>query len=164
MSDQYDDPFKTFEKHPSVSWKDKPVGTRLVAKVIEAPQLVHARDYETNERDYWDEAKTQPKMTVVTTVETPSGDVLSLWAPKPSALFAAIGDAQQRAGARIAPGGTLTVEYTGDKPNEKNPRLNPAKQFRVEYTPPSAFDSPAQQQPPAQQPMQSAMVDAEPPF
>lgn len=137
MTQQYDDPFATSEKHPSISFKDKPVGTRVVGKVIERPQLVQARDFETGERATWDDGN--PKMTVVTTIEV-NGEKYGLWAPKPSALFAAIADAQQKAGSTIAPGGTISVEYVGDKPNEKNPRLNPAKQYAVSYQPPSAFD------------------------
>jgi hypothetical protein len=62
----------------------------------------------------------------------------SVWAQKPSALFAAIGEAQKAAGKRIEVGGVLAIKYTGDKPNEKNPRLNPAKQYAARYTPPAA--------------------------
>jgi hypothetical protein len=140
MSQQqhYDDPFATSERHPSLSFKDKPIGTRYVCKVVERPNMVQARDFETGERATWDDGN--PKMTVVTGVEV-NGERMSLWAPKPSAMFAAMGEAQQQAGAQIAPGGTLTVEYVGDKPNEKNPRLNAAKQYRVTYEPPSAFDT-----------------------
>lgn len=132
----YDDPFAVSEKHPSLSFKDAPVGTSYTGKVVERPALVQARDYETGERATWDDGN--PKMTVVTTLEV-NGEKVSLWAPKPSAMFAAMGEAQQQAGATIAPGGTLTVEYVGDKPNERNPRLNPQKQYRVTYQPPDAF-------------------------
>ena len=76
-------------------------------------------------------------MSVVIDVEV-DGEPHSLWATKPSALFAAIADAQRTAGAKIEPGGTLVVRYDSDKPNEKNPRLNAAKQFKVRYTAPAA--------------------------
>jgi hypothetical protein len=139
MTTHYDDdPFAVAERHPSLSFKDKPIGTRYVGKVTERPSTVQSRDFETGERATWEDGN--PKMSVVTTLEV-NGEQVSLWAPKPSAMFAAIAQAQQDAGARIAPGGTLTVEYIGDKPNEKNPRLNPAKQYRVTYEPPGAFDS-----------------------
>lgn len=138
---QYDDdPFATRESYPSVSFKDKPVGTRYVMRVVEPPTMVQSRDFETGERATWDDGN--PKMSVVTGVEV-NGERMSLWAPKPSALFVAIGEAQQQANARIAVGGTMTVEYVGDKPNEKNPRLNPAKQYRVTYSPPDAFSQSA---------------------
>jgi hypothetical protein len=111
-------------------------------------------------------------MSVVTQVEI-NGEKRSLWAAKPSALFAAIAKAQQDAGQTIAPGGTLTVRYTGDKANEKNPRLNPAKQFEAKYEPPAAFgdwqqpssgDTSQSAQSPSSWSPSSSTPDAEPPF
>lgn len=136
MSNYDEDPFATAERNPSLSFKDKPIGTRYTGKVVDRPSLVQSRDFETGERATWEDGN--PKMSVVTTLEV-NGEKVSLWAPRPSAMFAAIAQAQQDAGVRIEPGGTLTVEYVGDKPNEKNPRLNPAKQYRVTYEPPDAF-------------------------
>lgn len=134
----YEDPFAQSERNPSISFKDKPIGTSVTGTVVERPTMVQARDFETGERATWDDGN--PKMTVVTTLEV-NGEKYSLWAPKPSAMFAAIAAAQQQAGAQIEPGGKLTVEYVGDKPNEKNPRLNAAKQYAARYEPPSAFDN-----------------------
>lgn len=141
----YDDPFAKPESAPSLSFKDAPVGTRYVCKVVDLPQRVQSRDFETGERATWPDGN--PRMSVVTGVEV-DGERRSLWAPDPSAMFAAIVDAQRNANARIAVGGTLVVEYIGDKPNEKNPKLNPQKQYRVTYSAPDAFA--------AQQPTQSA--------
>lgn len=149
MTTQTDtDPFAGAEKHPAVSWKGKPVGTRLVAKVVAAPATVRARDFDTREVKSWPDG--QPAWTVVTEVEI-GGVVHGLWADKPSALYAALGAAQSAAGQRIAPGGTLTVEFTGEVPNAKKPHLNPQKQFRAHYAPPDAFTA-------------TGPVDDEPPF
>lgn len=131
-----DDPFAQSESHPAVSWKGAPIGAKIVCKVVERPQLVQSRDFDTGEKATWPDGN--PKMSVVTLVEV-NGEKRGLWAAKPSALFAAIGEAQQKTGRQIEVGGTLTVTYTGDKPNEKNPRLNPQKQYAVEYAPPAAF-------------------------
>lgn len=143
MTEQYDDPFATRESHPAVSFNNKPIGTRYVCKIIDPPTTVQSRDFETGERATWPDGN--PKMSVVTGVEV-NGEKMSLWAAKPSAMFAALADAQTNAGARFAVGGTLVVEYVGDKPNEKNPRLNPAKQYAVTYTPPDAFAASGAQQ------------------
>lgn len=140
----WEDPFAKTERNPSLSWKDKPVGTRYVCKVLERPTLVQARDFETGEKATWDDGN--PRMTAVVAVEV-NGEKFSLWAPKPSSMMSAIQNAQADAGAGpIEPGGTLTVEYIGDEPNRTNPKLNPAKQYRAHYQPPGAFDSPTPQQ------------------
>lgn len=163
MTQQYDDPFAPSKSAPAVSFKDKPIGTKYVMRVRELPELVQSRDFETGEKATWDDGN--PKMSVVTGVDI-NGEEMSLWAPKPSAMFQAIVDAQEQAGARIAVGGTLTVEYIGDKPNEKNPRLNPAKQYRAHYSAPDAFaasgSSGAQQQ--SWGAGSSAPASSEPPF
>lgn len=136
MTAQTTDPFAMTSSSPSVSFKDAPIGTSYTGKVVEAPQLVQARDYESGDPAFWPDGN--PKMTVVTKLLV-NGEERSLWAPKPSAMFAAIAKAQQDAGASIQVGGTLTVTYVGDKPNEKNPRLNPAKQYEAKYVPADAF-------------------------
>lgn len=139
------DPFAGGESLPSVSFKDTPVGTSYTLEVLEAPELVQARDYESGQPAFWPDGN--PKQTVVTKVtDTATGEVKNLWAAKPSALFRAIGDAQKAAGAQIRPGDTLVVTFSGEKPNEKNPRLNPQKLYTVALTKGDAF---ADQQQPA---------------
>lgn len=140
----YDDPFAGSDSVPSVSFKDTPVGTSYTGRVTEAPKLVQARDYESGQPAFWNDGN--PKMTVVTRLDI-NGEERSLWAAKPSALFRAIADAQKAAGAQITVGGTLTVTFSGEKPNEKNPRLNPQKLYTVTYQPPNAFADPAPQTP-----------------
>lgn len=140
------DPFAGAESKPSVSFKDKPIGTTYTGVVTKAPELVQARDYESGQPAFWSDGN--PKMTVVTTLEI-NGEELNLWAAKPSALFRAIADAQKAAGAQVQVGGTLTVTFSGEKPNEKNPRLNPQKLYTVTYQPPNAFGEAAPQAAPA---------------
>lgn len=153
MTEQYEDPFATTESLPALSFKDKPIGTSYTGRVLDRPKLVQSRDFETGERATWPDGN--PKMSVVTQLEV-NGEKCSLWAAKPSAMFAAVAAAQQEAGTTITVGGTLTVTYVGDKPNEKNPRLNPQKQYAVKYAPPNAFET-------SQTSPQQQMSD-EPPF
>lgn len=136
------DPFAGSESRRSVSFKDKPAGTSYTLKVTEAPSVVQARDYESGQPAFWPDGN--PKQTVVTVcADTATGEELSLWAAKPSALFRAIGGAQKAAGTQIAVGGTLVVTFTGEKPNETNSRLNPTKLYTVTYRPPNAFGATA---------------------
>jgi hypothetical protein len=134
-------------KRPAVSFKDTAIGEVVTMLVAEPASKVHSRDYESGEPAYWDDARTQPKYAAVVNGSIDGEDV-SLWAQMPSALFAAIADAQVKAGQKIDTGGTLRVKYTGDKPNSKNPRLKPAKQFAAEYVPPVADAFAADDEPP----------------
>ena len=129
------DPFAGGESYPSIKFPT--VGTTVTGTVLEAPTMVQGRDFESGEPATWPDGN--PKMVVVVALLV-NGERMNLWAPKPSALFGAIQEAKNAAGGSpIMPGGTLTVTYTGDKPNEKNPRLNPQKQFTAKYVAPDAF-------------------------
>ena len=129
---------------PSLSWKDKPIGTTVTGTVLEAPKLVQSRDFETGEPAFWPagrDGQINPKMAVVVPL-TINGEDLAVWAVKPSAMFAAIAGAQKNAGGhRIDVGDELTITYSGDKPNE-NPRLNPAKQYTATVKPADKFADP----------------------
>lgn len=138
MTQQPTDPFATSERRPSVSFKGAPVGTRYVLEVTDSPNVVQARNFDTKELEFWNDGN--PKMTVATNVvDKATGELKTLWAPKPSAMFKAIAAAQQKAGALITAGGTLVVTFTHEVPNTEKPHLNPAKQYDVVYTPPNAF-------------------------
>jgi hypothetical protein len=157
------DPFAGADKVPAVSWADAPVGTVVKGVVVEAPKLVQSRDYKTGEPATWPDGN--PKMSVVIRLDI-NGEQRSLWAAKPSAMFAALAKAQTDAGARITVGGELAVKYTGDKQHE-NPRFNPAKQYQARYTPPAASDDPwaADAATSSAQPVAAAPTgDDEPPF
>ena len=131
QDDAGDDPFAVV-KTPAVSFKDAPIGTRKVCKVLSHAKLVQARDFESGDPATWPDGN--PKMCAVIQVML-DGERQSVWDQKPSALFTAIGEAQQDAGQRIAPGGTLTITLTGTKPNSKNTKLNDQKLYAVEYRP-----------------------------
>lgn len=133
------DPFAGGDSNPSLSFKDKPFGTTYKGTVVELPSLMQGRDFETGEPATWPDGN--PKMVVCVTLDI-GGDKWNLWAAKPSSMFSAIKDAQQRAGTQIAVGGTLTVTYTHDEPNKTNPKLNPAKQYKAEYAPLNVFEEP----------------------
>jgi hypothetical protein len=136
------DPFAGGDSVPSLSFRDKPVGHTYEGTITSAPELVQGKDFETGEPAVWKnkDGSTSPKMSVVMRLEV-DGEQRSLWAVKPSAMFAALKEAQQKAGKPFEVGGAIAVRYTGDKPNEKNPRLNAAKQYAVKYTPPSPKDA-----------------------
>lgn len=146
---QPSDPFAGGTTVPSISFKDMPIGTTFSGTVTEAPQLIQARDFDTGQPAFFPDGNA--KMTVVTKLALePTGEERSLWAAKPSAMFAAIAQAQKDAGTQIAVGGHLSVTFSGEKPNEKNPRLNKQKLYTVVYRAPDAFT-----QQPAQAPQQA---------
>lgn len=139
------------EGRPAVSWKDIQINERVRMRVDEPASLVQSRDFDTGEPAFWPanpDGTRNPKMSAVINV-TVDGEEKSLWAAKPSSLFAAIRDAQKKAGALVAPGGYLAVWISERKPNAKNPRLNAQNIFAAEYEVPNAFDEPAQQAPAA---------------
>jgi len=134
----YVDPFEGGSKTAAVSFKDSRPGDSVTLIITKLPELVQSRDFETGQPAVWDDGN--PKMSAVVT-GTINGEEKAVWASKPSAMFAAVAEAQRVAGAKLAPGGTLTITYSGDKPNEKNPRLNAAKQYTATYSPPDAFSA-----------------------
>ena len=156
MSEQTD-PFAGGDKTPSLSFKDAPIGTSYTGRVIDSPTLVQSRNVETEQPDFWPDGN--PKMSAAVKADF-GGDVgvRSIWAQKPSALYAAIAEAQTAAGTKIAPGGTITVTYSGDGVRKDgNTKLNPPKQYAVTYTPADAFEAPAAAQIPQQAAAPAAM-------
>jgi hypothetical protein len=130
------DPFYVPDRAKSISWKSAPVGAKIEMVLDDTVSLVQARKYGTTDLDYWDDEKTQPKMNVVLTGMV-KGQRRSLWAQKPSNLFFVLGDAQEKSKGKFESGGKLVVEYVGSKPSD-NPAYNDAKQFKANYTPPTA--------------------------
>lgn len=125
----------------AVSWKNVQVGERVRLRVDSAASLVQSRDFDSGEPAFWPpnpDGTRNPKMSAVIDV-TQDGKEKSLWAAKPSSLFAAIRDAQKAAGALVAPGGILEIWITERKPNAKNPRLNAQNIFAATYTPGDPF-------------------------
>ena len=166
------DPFAGGSSTPSLSFKGAPVGTTYEGTVVESPDLVHSRNFDTNLPDYWP-AKVgetpSPKMAAVVKIVMADGEERAIWAIQPSAMFAAIKAAANHAGVKIDIGGTLAVKYTGDKP-ANDPRKNAAKQYVARYTPPAAAATAdpfaATPEPVVAKPIPSAAQgwDAAPPF
>lgn len=128
------DPFYVPDKAKAISWKDAPVGAKVVIALDGPAAKVRARKYGTQEYDDWEDGN--PKFNVVLTGMV-KGQRRSLWALIPSNLFFVLGNAQDKAGAKFGKGGVATVEYIGDKPSD-NPAYNAAKQFAADYVPPVA--------------------------
>jgi hypothetical protein len=144
------DPFEGGERIPSIGWQvsrgvDYPVGTKYRLKLDGPAKLLQSRNYDTNEPDWWDRAETQPKMSavlagVVLAGPTGEGEKRSVWANKPSNLFAALKDAQSGEGKKFKEGSVVEIEYLGSVPHE-DPKKNPIKQYKVTHELPTAFGS-----------------------
>jgi hypothetical protein len=161
------DPFETAEKVPAVTFKDKPIGTSYTMTVRGGAEKVQGRDFETGEMAVWKnkDGSTPPKYSAVIPVTMEDGEDRALWAVIPSAMFAALQEARKNAGGvSFAKGGKLVVQYYDDKPNEKNPRLNPAKQYRAKYDPPGGGPDPFTSAGASSSAAPTAQVDDSPPW
>lgn len=140
------DPFDAPSKVPTVTFDKMPIGTTYRLRVLGPAEKAQGKDFESGEPAVWKntDGSTSPKYSAVLKVKVLDnggndrmavGEDRAIWATIPSAMFAALQDAKKAAGATFEDGGELVVRYSGDKPNEKNPRLNPAKQYQAKYTP-----------------------------
>ncbi len=134
QTQDYVDPFAGGDRTPALSFKGASIGTTFTCRVMGPAKLLQSRDYETGELATWPDGN--PKMAAVVNVEV-DGEERSIWAGKPSSMFTALKDAQKAAGKPFEEGGMLVIKYDSDKPNEKNPRLNPQKIYKARYTPPA---------------------------
>ena len=132
---QTPDPFAAGSNNPSLSFKGAAIGTSFTGVVTEAPTVQRARDYETGDPSSWPDGRDQMVATCGLMVD---GEARTVWAVVGMALHSAISAGSSAQGKRIEVGGTLTITFTGEKPNKKNPRLNPAKQYSAVYEPPVA--------------------------
>lgn len=151
------DPFEGGEKVPSIGWQvsrgvDYPIGTKYRIELDESPKKLQSRNYDTNEPDWWDDAKTQPKMSAVltgTVVAGPQGvgERRSVWANIPSNLFVGLKDAQKA--EKFRKGSFVEIEFTGTEPAKNDPqgKKNPVKLFKVTHEPATAFGSSAAEPP-----------------
>lgn len=135
-------PFEKEGGNPAISFSQrdemgslisKPKGTKIGGKVVGAPKLIQQRDFNTKLPAWWDAEKLQPKMSVVTELDV-NGVTMSLWARKPSDLFAAINKAMNdTGGAAIAVGDTLIIELVGATQGEDASKA-PAKNYVAHLT------------------------------
>ena len=117
---------------PAISFKDSPIGTSYTGTVVGTPEMVQSRDFKTKEPAVWPDGN--PKMSLVVKMEI-QGEVRSLWAPKPSAMWAALTAARQQAGVPLDDGCLLTVTFSGTKPK---PGMDPQKLYSAHYVPPKS--------------------------
>lgn len=143
MTYENDDPFAGGDGVPHYSWKDRPIGHKVTGTVTTAPKPQQARKFAgkgvLGDLDYWKDGN--PKMEVVWNMEV-AGEEFVFHAAKPSSMLAAIGAAQQAAGARVQVGATLTVTLTelrdvgkGNPQNVFAAVLRPADAFAATPTP-----------------------------
>lgn len=156
---QHDDDPLSYEKVPSLSFRDAQVGTTYRGTIVKRARLLQQRDFESQQPKTWPDGN--PCMAAVIHLEI-QGEIYAIWAPKPSAMFAALVAAQKEAGAGpMVEGGTLHVRFEGTEPNKKNPKLNAQKLYRCKYEPPAQPDpfhseAGAQTVPPHQAPRPTA--------
>lgn len=152
--------------------KGTPVGTVVSGEVTNV-EAVQVKDYESDELEFWDDAKTQPKMQMRIVVNTGvldpmvEGDTgeraiyVKWWGDQRTALM----DAVKAAGAKsVEVGGKFAAKLMGTKPTTSSTgkSLNDAKIFGYQYQPPvqgvniDTLGAPPAQQAPPQQPMQQA--------
>lgn len=137
------------QKTPSVSWRNKPVGTTVSGKVAREPRTMQSLDYDDSTPEFWDPPmNTRPKMqmaiyldlgTVHPDTETyPDHDgVWAVYVRQSTQFHKELKEAIRKSGAKgIDVGGHLTVTYIGDG-EQKNPKFNPPKLYRVEYRAPA---------------------------
>lgn len=144
-----DDPFAGGKKTPSLSWRSLPIGSTFTLRVLAPAKLLQSTDYTTQKPKFWEDDPTRPVMSAVINVTVLAGphsvgEDRSVWAQRPSDLFAAIAQAQTDAQARITTGGTLHLNFMGETKHQ-DPRMNPIKNFRAQYEPPApdAFEQAA---------------------
>lgn len=159
----------------SSSLKFETPGTTHVGKLLEVGEPQQQTEYNSQEPSFWDKERTRPKMQVRIKLETAERDgdtdngVRALYATvqgKQGSLYRAINDALSKA-ERL--GGTLTVTYTGNDPDSKNP-ANPRKLYTASYQEPSlgqqmtsaSQPAAAAAQPPAAQPAAAPQATPQP--
>ncbi len=117
------------------------VGTVVKGAIATKPEVSQRRDIDGNLMT-WDDGN--PRMQLVITLQTDERDpdveddvgLRRIFAPRPSNLLAAIADALKKSGARLEPGGTLAVKFTGEKPHERK-GYNAIKEYVAQYQPPA---------------------------
>lgn len=132
-------------RDPVISWKDRPIGYTVKGTIVKPSDYVQRRD-DDGDLEWWDEAKTQPKMQLIVHLKTGEikadhEDHTGVWRlfVASKGLKDAVSAAVKRAGVKaLALGGELAVTYKGE--GQKAPTAkkthNPPKLFHAEYMPP----------------------------
>ncbi|MBV9169752.1 MAG: hypothetical protein JOZ81_06690 [Chloroflexi bacterium] len=126
------DPLAPPERTPAVSFRDAVPGTVRQLRVTEFATTAQSRDFQSGQPKFYPDGN--PVKSVVIKGCDENGEMRALWAQIPSGMYAALVAAQQALGRRISPGDVLRITFTHTTPNQKDPKLNPQKQYRVEVT------------------------------
>lgn len=116
------------------------VGTTVKGTVV-SNDVTQQTDFTTGEPKKWKDGS--PMMQVVVTLQTDERDPAIDNDDGQRRIYVrgqmtnAVRDALRDAKCKLAVGGTLAVQYVADKASDK-PGLNPAKQYRAQYQPPSS--------------------------
>lgn len=141
-SPTYVDPFAASgESVPTLSFADAEVGKTYEGIITSPAEKVQGKEFGTDEPAVWrnKDNTTSPKYSAVLRLKLADGEERSLWAVIPSAMFAALKEAQQKAGKPFEIGGKLTVRFTGTEPASR-PGLAPKKVYAAKYEPPAPAD------------------------
>jgi hypothetical protein len=143
-------------KVASAKFEDEAYGTIIGGEIVDEPEMMQQRDYETNDLLFY--ADGNPQMQMVIKVQTGLNEsehddgVRAFYVR--GAMRAAVIEALQRAGEKVPrKGGNLRVKYLRDEPvTLKNGKKgNPKKIYAAQYKPPVSrgaeafFDQPAAQ-------------------
>lgn len=150
MTTPHDDPFSGSESAPAISFKDEADGA--VKKIIaDGPaRSVQGRDFQTGDPVYWVPGQRgkksttpsdNPVMNAVINGVSPDGEPCSLWAQRPSDLYAKLVDAMKAHGPsyRIKAGDEIAVKLVRREPTNGSPK----KIHAVKITPGVAPAAPA---------------------
>lgn len=125
------------------SAKFETIGDTVTGRIITSESRQQT-DMDTGELLFWNDGR--PRMQVLITLEQPDGDDVRLYVK--GNMQNAIKKALRDSDAKLLPGGTLTVTYTGDgEPTKRG--WNAPKQYTAVYQPGDAFDQAAAAEAPA---------------
>ena len=142
--------------------KHSPIGAAVQGVIVSA-DVMQVNNYDTGKPEFWDDGSPQQQVRIVVdtqqidpSIENDNGHraiYIKWWGDQRKAFIDAI-KAANDTDAHV--GGMFRAQYTGTKPNEKNPRLNDLKLYSFAYQAPVGgtgldMGAPAQQAAPQQQ-------------
>ena len=131
---------------PGISFKDPAMRGKWVAGTILNMEKIQQTDFQSKKPKFYDEEKTQPMWQIVFTLQTDDRDpeidnddgIRSLYAK--GQMIGAIRTAIKETGHQgEVVGGKLGIVWYGE--GEAKNGLNPPKQYKAKFAPPSATDA-----------------------
>lgn len=113
--------------------KPENVGETITG-TITGTEVKQVIEYGGTKPQTWSDGSPQLQILIRLTTADGEGTVyVKNWGKQRAALLSAIKNGGfETAGTALAPGNRFSVTFVGEEPNEKNPRLNPAKIYRYE--------------------------------